>query len=165
MEQLHGVLRSSEVDLIRETEPHRMALLSEDELLALHKRIRRARNKHVSNYRRQGSVGVKKHGGRGKSRPKNKDAAEKAEVFEEALAGVSSRLAEVAHRAARDIKAARLATANPPGGSGPASSPSHGEAGVGEGASRTHRQTEGGRKRDASSRAMGAKRQAKRDAR
>jgi len=39
-------LTASQGDLIRETEPARLALLTEDELIELHQRVRRARNKH-----------------------------------------------------------------------------------------------------------------------
>jgi hypothetical protein len=163
--ELLGVLREDQRDLIRETEPERMAALTEDAVLALHKRIRRARNKYVTNYRRQGSVGVKKHGGRGKSRPKNTNAAQKAEVFEDALARVSALLAERAGRAAEELKQARLAAAaNPAGSSGPASvEPTESAAGS-DGLARAHQKTTGDLKRDASSRAAGGRRQAKRDA-
>jgi hypothetical protein len=164
--ELLGVLRKDERDLIRETEPERMVGLSEDNLLALHKRIRRARNKHVNNYRRQATEGVKKHGGRGKSRPKNKHAAQKAEVFEDALARVSVLLAELAGQAAEELKQARLAAAATPAGSaGPASAQSTESAAVGDGLARIHQKTTGDLKRDASSKAAGARRQAKRDAR
>lgn len=117
MNELLGILRDDERDLIRETEAERIATLTEDDVLALHRRIRRARNKHVTNYRRQATAGVKKHGGRGKSRPKNKHAAQKAEVFEDALARVSIRLAELAGQAAERLKEARLAAAASPAGS------------------------------------------------
>ena len=143
-----------------------MAALTEDAVLALHKRIRRARNKYVTNYRRQGSVGVKKHGGRGKSRPKNMHAAQKAEVFEDALARVSTQLAELAGQAAERLKQARLAAAaNPAGSTGPASAGSTESTAGGDGLARAHEKTTGELKRDASSKAAGARRQAKRDAR
>lgn len=165
MNELLGVLRDDERDLIRETEPQRMEALTEDDLLALHKRIRRARNKHVNNYRRQATEGVKRHRGRGKSRPKNKHAAQKAEVFEDALARASVLLAELARQAAEELKQARLAAANPAGGTGPASVQSAEYTSVGDGHAPAHLKTTGDLKRDASSKAKGAKRQAKKDAR
>lgn len=45
----------SELDLIREIESDRLERLDEDELLALHKLVSRARNRHVKNYRRRGT--------------------------------------------------------------------------------------------------------------
>ena len=40
-------LTAAQADLVRETEPARLALLNEDELIELHQRVRRARTKHV----------------------------------------------------------------------------------------------------------------------
>ena len=51
---------------------------------------------------------VKKSGGRGKARPKNSRNAGKAEIFEDALARVSRRLAVMAKRSAAALKAERL---------------------------------------------------------
>ena len=48
MEQYLWVLKDKERDLIRELEPDRISQLDEDGLLALHKRVRRARNKHTT---------------------------------------------------------------------------------------------------------------------
>ena len=104
-------LREDELDLLRETEPERMAGLDEDETLELHTRIRRARTKYVKLYRRQASARVEDLGGRGFARPKNRRNADKAEVFEEALARVSKRVDVVARRAAAELKAERLAAA------------------------------------------------------
>ena len=83
-------LREDELDLLRETEPERMAGLDEDETLELHTRIRRARTKYVKLYRRRASARVEDLGGRGFARPKNRRNADKAEVFEEALARATS---------------------------------------------------------------------------
>lgn len=111
VEEYLWVLKRSELDLIREIEPERMSELSEDELLVLHKRVRKARNKHVGNYRRKGAKRVSEVGGRGAARPGNKKSLLRAEAFEEALARVSDRLAEVAHEEAESLKAERLAHA------------------------------------------------------
>ncbi|WP_426595701.1 hypothetical protein ACPPVS_08835 [Cellulomonas sp. McL0617] len=164
MDELLGILRDDERDLIRETEPARMQELDEDALITLHSRIRRARKKYQTNYRRQASAGVAEHGGRGKSRPKNTKAAQKAEVFEDALARVSGHLETVARQEAEDLKARRLAAARAHRSTGPGSDdapPSPGDTGV----ARAHQKTSGGVKRDASSQAAGARRQASRDGR
>src|SRR5215510_13949306 len=95
-----------------------MAGLDEEELLALHTRIRRARSKYVSQYRRNAGGAVVKRGGRGFSYPKNQRDRDKAEVFETALASVSKEVGAHASRAAAELKASRLAAARP-SGSGP----------------------------------------------
>jgi hypothetical protein len=162
MDDLLSALNGQERDLLRETEPARMAELDEDQLIRLHSRIRRARKKTQKNYRRQASAGVEEHGGRGVSRPKNTQAAQKAEVFEDALARVSGLLQALAAEAAEALKQERLAAARANRSTGPGSD-SPAAAGVGPGEARSHSQTTGGAKRDASSQAQGARRQAKSD--
>lgn len=167
MDALANSLGKAEQDLLRETELERLAGLDEDDLVALHKRIRRARNKYVGIYRRAGSGKVAKKGGRGLAKKKNARNAGRAEVFEDALARVSARLAEVAAAAAEQLKAARLAAANPAGtwpGSDQAPQTGADEAATAQVTDRTPKGP-GREKRDASSRAQGARRQAKRDAR
>ena len=164
MNELLSVLNSDERDLVRETEPARMDLLDEDELIALHQRVRRARKKYQKNYRRQAAAGVEDHGGRGVSRPKNTRAAQKAEIFEDVLADVSDRLAVLARATAEELKQQRLAAAQAGRSTGPVSQGVPG-TGTGSGVAREHQQTTGGAKRNASSQAAGARRQATRDSR
>jgi hypothetical protein len=160
-------LTEAEMALVRETEPAQLAELDEDGLDALHTRIRRARGKYVKLYRREASARVVELGGRGKARPKNRRNAQKAEVFEDALARVSRALAAAAKRSANELKAERLAAAReernttPPK---PARRPQSTRV-----ASQRPRKTPSSapavRKRQASTRAMGARRQARRDGR
>lgn len=165
MDDYKWVLKREELDLIREIEPERMAELDEDALLALHKRVRRARNKHVTNYRRRGAKRVSDEGGRGAAAPGGAKKRLRAEAFEEALALVSEQLAVVAHQSAEELKAERLARAQAGRSSGPSSPGSDGGENSAAGRERRHQQSTGGVKRDASSRAQGARRQAQRDAR
>ena len=165
MEQLLSVLNDQERDLVRETEPARMDELDEDQLISLHSRVRRARTKHQKNYRRRASAGVAEHGGRGKSRPKNTRAAQKAEVFEEVLARVSARLEVLARQSAQALKEQRLAAAQANRSTGPDSGAPGVPDGADAGRARSHTKTTGGKKRDAASQSAGAKRQAKRDSR
>ncbi len=65
MDDYMWVLKDSERDLMRELEPKRLAALDEDDLLNLHKRVRRARNKHVKNYRRGAARSVIDQASRG----------------------------------------------------------------------------------------------------
>ncbi len=166
MHELFRSLTAAEQDLVRETEPKRMTKLDEDGLLDLHTRIRRARNKYVKNYRRQAAARVEAVGARGTARPKNRRAAEKAEVFEDALARVSHEVDLVARQAAEDLKAERLAAAQAGKSTGPGSAPAGKAGGTGAtGRPRGAKKTTGGLKRDASTKAQGARRQAKRDSR
>lgn len=164
MEQYLWVLKDKERDLIRELEPDRIGTLDEDGLLALHKRVRRARNKHTTNYRRGAAGKVGAEGGRGAAAPKSDKARARAYVFEEALAIVSEELARVAHEQAEALKDERLARARAGKGTGP-ENPGFADPTGSAGRVREHTKTSGGVKRDASSQAQGARRQAKRDAR
>jgi hypothetical protein len=69
MDALLGSLAETELALVREVDPDRLAGLDEDALIELHTRVRRARNKHVKLYRRQAAALVEDVGGRGKARP------------------------------------------------------------------------------------------------
>lgn len=166
MKALANSLGKAERDLLRETEAERMAELDEDGLLQLHKRIRRARNKYVGVYRRTGAAKVGKKGGRGQAKKSNARNAGRAEVFEDALARVSARLGELAAHSAAQLRADRLAAAMPPGtwpgADAPAADPAHDAAP--KVADRTPKGA-GKTKRVATSKAAGARRQAKKDAR
>lgn len=166
MHALANSLGKAEKDLLREAEPKRMAELDEDELLDLHKRIRRARNKYAGIYRRQGSAKVAKKGGRGLAKEKNTRNAGRSEVFEDALARVSAKLSKVAAESAKQLKADRLAAASTPG-TWPGAQGATQTEDEQVAAQVTDRKPRGpGReKRNASSQAKGARRQAKRDSR
>jgi hypothetical protein len=159
MDALLGTLAEGELALVREVDPDRLAGLDEDALIELHTRVRRARNKHVKLYRRQAAALVEDVGGRGKARPRNTRNRGKAEVFENALAAVSRRLAEAAEASAGALEAERLAQ-EPPPRDPPAPrtrlTPQ-----------RTDRRPQSAelRKRQASTRASGARRQARKDSR
>jgi hypothetical protein len=173
MDAIVNSLRADELDLLRETEPARMGELDEDALLDLHGRVRRARTKYVKLYRRQASARVADTGGRGAARPMNRRNADKAEVFEVALARVSKQVDVVARRAAAQLKSERLAAARvaskaPATTDGKRGARGRGTAATGAastGRVRAATKTTGGLKRDASSRAAGARRQAARDSR
>lgn len=118
MQALLGSLTESELALIRETERERTAELDEDALVALHERVRRARNKYIGLYRRASASRVGATGGRGKAYPKGSRDRGKAEVFEDALARVSRRLAAAARAAAQQLKQERIAEARAARGTG-----------------------------------------------
>ena len=106
-----AVLSDAERLLVAQTEQAELAALDEDAAIEFEARIRRVRNKYVSQYRRGASAAVAEQGGRGKARPENKRAALKAEAFEEALSRVSRRVAVLARQAAQKLRAERLEAA------------------------------------------------------
>lgn len=161
---LHS-LTEQEGQLVRETEPAVLRDLDEDELLALHARVQRARTKHVKVYRRGASASVESTGGRGKSFARNQRARDKAEIFEAVLARVSRQLAVVAKRASDELRAERIAEARAATGGGPVRTTGTKVAGPVPSPRRAATRTTGGLKKDASSRAQGARRQAASDAR
>jgi len=108
---LLAVLNDAERLLVAQTERVALAALDEDAAIDLETRIRRARNKYVTQYRRNASARVAEHGARGVARPENMRAAMKAEAFEEALSRVSRRVATLARQAAAKLRAERLAAA------------------------------------------------------
>lgn len=167
---LVAVLNDAERLLVAETEPQAMEGLDEDDVVALHTKIRRARSKYVGQYRRTAASRVAEQGGRGLARPTNTRARHKAEVFEEALSRVSTRLGDLADRAATELRAERLAMTQAGKGGGP------GQRDVPEQPPRARSVTTGrtgdralrspaSEKRRAGTAALDARRQAKRDAR
>jgi hypothetical protein len=157
-------MTETERRLVSETEREALVELDEDALLELHSRVRRARTKYVKNYRRGASARVVESGSRGVAYPQNQRDRDKAEVFELALARVSRHVEVMAKRAAAELRAERLqaaraAKATPSLAGVPVSDAIDDKAAVRPRATKTT----GGLKRDASTRAMGARRQAKKD--
>ncbi|GAA1598777.1 hypothetical protein [Kribbella karoonensis] len=159
-------LTEAERLLVAETERDALKQLDEDDLLDLHQRVRRARTKYVKNYRRGAAAAVAEVGGRGLSYARNQRDRDKAELFESVLATVSREVAAAARRAAQELRAERieagraakpvLSTAKWPAAKPPAPATSPPPRAT---------KTTGGLKKDASTRALGSRRQAKRDSR
>ena len=97
--------------LIEQTEPKALAALDEDEAGDLLLQVRRARNKYSKLYRRQAGAQVATDASRAKASAKNQRTRDKAEVFEDALARVSRRLAALARESAAELRTERLAAA------------------------------------------------------
>jgi hypothetical protein len=175
MKALLGTLTEAELALVRECERDNISAADEDALVELHERVRRARNKYVGMYRRQGAAQVAESGGRGKARPKNRRNAEKAEVFEDALARVSRQLAVAARRSAADLRAERLAAAREARNTAPptarrSTAPRRSTAGQERAPQRpagraTPGAAQAARKRQAANAAATARRQGRRDSR
>jgi len=169
---LLAVLNDAERLLVDQTGRAELAALDEDAAIELETRIRRARNKYVGQYRRAAAAAVAEHGGRGKARPENTRAAMKAEAFEEALSLVSRRVATLARQSAAVLRAERLAAARAAkqgqGPGAPEAAPAAGRRGpevAGEPTNDRALRSPALAKRRASTRATGARRQAKRDTR
>jgi hypothetical protein len=105
------MLSASEQELLRQTEPEALEGLDEEALLALHTRVRRARTKYATLYRRRSSAQVKADRSRGRASATHARTARKAEVFEKALARVSRRLAKAAKARSDELREERLAAA------------------------------------------------------
>ena len=110
-ESLRAVLTEAERLLVDETGRDTLATLDEDGAIELETRIRRARDKYVSQYRRSATTRVAEHGARGMARPENARALAKAEAFERSLSSVSHRVAVLASKSAAELRAQRLAAA------------------------------------------------------
>ena len=167
---LLAVLNDAERLLVAQTGRAELAALDEDAAIELEARIRRARNKYVGQYRRAASAAVAEHGGRGKARPENTRAAMKAEAFEEALSLVSRRVAALARQSAAQLRSERLAAARaaqqaqgPGARSAAPAAARKGPAVTGEPVGDRALRSPATAKRRASTRAAGARRQAKRD--
>lgn len=171
--KLLDTLNETDLQLIRQSGLNELRQLDEDGLLDLHARIRRARNKHVGVYRREAAARVPRKGARGLAREGNRRNAARAEIFEDALSRVSRQLGVAARESARALKAERLALAksdNAPAAPAKAARTSAPKKAVKKVAKKPTssdktRENPGRIKREAGSKAAGARRQAKRDAR
>jgi hypothetical protein len=106
-----AMLNESEKALLRQAEGSSLAVLDEDELIELHTRVRRARKKYATLYRRRASSQVQRDAGRAKAHAQHARTAAKAEAFEDALARVSTALAKAARARATALRAERLEAA------------------------------------------------------
>lgn len=167
---LTAVLTDAERLLIAETEPAELAELDEDTATQLETRIRRARDKYVGQYRRGASARIPQQGGRGAARPLNTRAAMKAEAFGVALGRVSHRVGILARQSAARLREERLEAARaarqgrgPGGRSARPGSPVKRSATTKRPDARRAHRTPASEKARASTRSMGARRQASRD--
>jgi len=158
-------LTRAQQELLRETDRDNLNQLDEDGLVDLHTRIRRARDKHVGLYRREAAARVATVGGRGKAQAKNSRNRETAEVFEDALARVSRALASAARASANALRSERLAMARSSASAPAPQRPPTASPRRVTSRSRPAPDSPAQRKRHASTRAKGARRQARSDSR
>jgi hypothetical protein len=169
-----ALFSAKEQTLLVATEPARLAVMSEDELGDALLLVRRARNKYSGLHRRQAGATVADVGRRAATQSQNLRTLRKAEIFEDALARVSRAYASAAKAAAAQLKSERLALAAA-ATAAPAAAPRKAPKNTAK-AGKSDGRTAAGRgvvpasataspARRGSSKAQGAKRQAKRDAR
>jgi hypothetical protein len=151
--------------LLAETQHDRLRLLDEESLIELHGRVRRARDKHVTSHRREVGAQVDAARARGVASVPPRRSASKAEIFEAALARVSSSLARAARSNAAALRAERLDAARGQTGTLDVEATGSTAGDPKAPAPRTRSRAPIERKAVASTRATGARRQAKRDAR
>lgn len=167
--KLLDTLNESDLLLVRQAALEELRNLDEDALLDLHAQVRRARNKHVGVYRRQAAARVQRKGARGLAREGNQRNAARAEIFEDVLSRVSRQLGVVARQSARELKAERLALAK--SDKSPVAPVRAARTSAAKSVAKKPpladktREQPGRIKREAGSKAAGARRQAKRDAR
>jgi hypothetical protein len=158
-------LTRTERALLTETQPERLRAVDEEALIALHARVRRARDKFVQLHRREVADHVDGERARGIASVAPRRSASKAETFENALARVSSSLARAARATAASLRAERLTAARSvtrPAATGkPARAPRKPKAAAPRARPRTPIQ----RKAVAATRASNSRRQTGRDAR
>jgi hypothetical protein len=104
-------LSEADLELLRACKAKKLRSLSEDELIALHTRVRRARNKYAKLHRRQAGAQVVSDRSRGAASKVHRASSGKAEVFEKALARTSKALARAARESAEALKQERLSAA------------------------------------------------------
>ena len=165
--ELHTLFSAKEQTLLVATEPERLAGLSEDELDDVLTLVRRARNKHTKLYRRQSADLVAASSSRRGTSTSNQRTKRKAEIFEDALARVARSLASAASATAKELERERLDAARAAKGTPAiAQAGSHGSAESGPaGTSRKAKGPGAAKSRQASTKAQGARKQAKRDSR
>jgi len=108
-----AMLNESEKALLRVSESAELRELDEDALIELHARVRRARNKYATLYRRRASKTVRRDATRAGAHAQHARTVAKAEIFEGALARVSTALARAARQTAAGLRSERIAAARP----------------------------------------------------
>ncbi|TQF74058.1 hypothetical protein FK531_05210 [Rhodococcus spelaei] len=164
MKKLLKSLSEKDIQLVLETKRDQLAGLDEVALIDLHARVRKARNKHSTLYRREAAGAVTDKASRGAARRTTTRNAARTEIFEDALARVSRRLGVVAKASAAELKRARLALARK---DAPSVAEDRFDSAAGNLPAalneKSKKQSAGRKKREASDISAGVQRQAKRD--
>jgi hypothetical protein len=111
MKRVPAALSSSDQELVDQTQPGELSRLDEDGAVELERRIRRARDKQVTQYRRSVRAEITESRARGEVRPDESRELEKAEILSRALSAVDRRVAALSRESARLLREERLAAA------------------------------------------------------
>lgn len=167
--ELYSLFSAKEQTLLVATERARLKDLSEDELDDLLSLVRRERNKYSKLYRRQSSALVDAASSRAGTSTSNQRTRRKAEIFEDTLARVARALSVAARNSANELKRERLEAASNAKGNPRTKTPAaRAAASTGVTTRERGRAAKGGAasaSRRGSSKAQGARRQAKSDSR
>lgn len=168
--ELYSLFSAKEQTLLVATEAARLKDMTEDELDVLLTMVRRERNKYSKLYRRQSSALVEAKSSRAGTSTSNQRTRRKAEIFEDTLARVARALSVAARASANELKRERLQAASDAKGNPRAKSSGRPSASASTGVSTRERgrAAKGGAatpSRRASSKAQGARRQARSDSR
>ena len=158
-------LSQTERALLTETHTERLRVMDEDALLDLHARVRRARDRFVQLHRREVAEQVDTTRARGTASAAPRRSASKAELFEDALARVSSSLARAARATSAALRAERLAAARSAARPAAKKEPTQAPRTTKAAAPRARNRSPIERKSASATRASSARRQARRDAR
>src|SRR5262245_60337258 len=158
-------LTRKEWALLTDTRPDRRRAMDEAALIELHARVRRARDGFVQLHRREVAAQVDAARARGTASVAPRRSPSKAEIFEDALARVSSSLARAARATAASLRAERLAAARSATRPAAPAEPTPAPPKTKTAAPRARTRAPIERKAAAATRASGARRQARQDAR
>jgi len=106
-----NLFSAKEQSLLMSTERTRLSKLTLDELGDILTLVRRARDKYSSLHRRQATTSIDSARARSASASDNSRTLRKAEIFDDALARVSTSLASAARVSRDELKKERLAAA------------------------------------------------------
>lgn len=106
-----ALFTAKEQELLVETRADDLDSRSEDELIDLLSRVRRARNKYSDLHRRQAVKSMKKSGRRAVTADANERTLKKAEIFDDAVSRVARYVSRAARANADEAKQQRIAAA------------------------------------------------------
>jgi hypothetical protein len=169
MKRVPATLSVTDQELVDQARPSELARLDEEGAMELERRVRRSRDKHITQYRRAARAEIAESRARGEVRPEEYRELEKAEILGQALAAIDRRVAVLSRESARLLREERLAAAR---GSRPAPVPQQRQP-AGPPEQRTQRDPHEAavlrapvtKKRWAATKAQGARNQARRDSR
>lgn len=174
MKRVPPALTAPEQRLVDQAHPGELGQLDEYDAVELEGRLRRLRDKYTTRYRRTARADIAENRSRRQDRAGDTRDLEKAEMFSHALTVVSRRVAAICRDSERQLREERIAAARAATGTRPATVPRQRHpSGPPRAIAEADRQPESAavlrapvtKKRWASTAALGARNQARRDSR